>query len=191
MYFESNIDNDEYIMINIHELLPLAEMIQQNYNDSIEISKEVYNIFNQLHKEVLVNNFGHISHIAIRKDSLLGQFLIKNTDFNKIYNKDLIVSYEKVCNAYLVATYENNCKMANKISIFLKGQIEGTKQELINKENQNSEEVVNYILKNDNFKLYIEKMNGEYKPKEYIVYENEIFSKKILSKEKQKIKKKA
>lgn len=179
--FKSNKDNDEYIMIDVLTGIGVLLANRDKYLVSDDVFNEISDIYftafdREVRKELKWNDIGTI---ALRKDSLLGQYLINNADDVKIQNMDLYISYEKVVNALNIAMFENDCKISNKILPLFKEQISGIKDEL---ETYCSRNVIEYILKNNDFKTYIEKYNGEYKPDEYIVYEEgEIFRKDLVN----------
>ena len=179
--FRTNIDNDEYITINKNDLLLLV-VVEEN---PIEIRNEANAIFSETLGFQKNNRVPYISEIELRKDSLIGKFLLENGMSDKIRNEDLYVYYEDVVNAFNIATFENN-SIFHILSRLFKKREEGSTIELSNKYGT---EVINYISNNKDFNTYLKKIDGTYQTKEYIVYEDgEFYKKALLSKEKQKIK---
>lgn len=182
--FKSIRDNNDYLMIGVKTDLALFLLEAESIPD--EIYKEINKIYISCFEFEKENNF-NVNHIAIRKDSLIGQFLIKNADSDKILNEDLYIYYDDVVNAINVALFENNNEMVKDILPLFRNQIEGNK---INLQKQYSETVLNYISKNNNFDQFLNELNGYccYNEKDYIVYENGKYEKKPLNKSNSKIK---
>jgi len=135
--------------------------------------EDIYSKIFQYEKE---NNTGYITEIAIFKTTILGRFLLENTDMTHIIDENQEVTYEKVVNAFNIAIFENNM-IAEEILPLFQGQVNGTKEELTQ---IYSEEIVTYILENPSFELYLEKQNGMDARATYVVYENGEYKEKTL-----------
>ena len=179
--FRTNIDNNEYINIDSFDLIQII------------ISKEIPNNIREYANDIDVgllhferaNKLEYVSEIVLKKDSLLGKYLLDNQNVDYIRNDDLYIYSEDIINSVSIALFEEN-EMFDALNKVFRKMKEGTTLDLSKKYGS---EVINYISNNKDIKVYIEKLKGTYKPKEYIVYEDGEFSKKILlSKEKQKIK---
>lgn len=179
--FRTNIDNDEYITINKSDLMILVVME--------ETPQEIKDLANDIFVETLDfqknNRVPYITEIELRKDSLMGKYLLENGISKKIRNDDLYVYYNDVINSYNIASFERNSVM-HLLLCMLRERVEGY---TFNLSKKFGSDVINYISNNKNFNVYLEKLDGKYKPKEYIVYEDGEFSKKVLkTNQKQKIK---
>ncbi len=181
VFFKTNIDNDEYITIDKTYLLQLVVSDKRPKN----IRDEANNIFAEALAYQKTNRVTYISEIQIKKDSLLGKYLLENGMSNEIINEDLYVYYEDVVNAFNIAIFENN-SVSHILSRLFKEREEGSTIELSKKYGT---EVIDYIANNKDFEIYLKKIDGIYEPEEYIVYEDGEFSKKtLLTNKKQKIK---
>ena len=179
--FRTNVDNDEYITINKSDLMLIVVMDEN--------PQEIKDIANDIFCETLIfqknNRVPYISEIEIKKDSLLGRYLLENSMTKKIRNEDLYIYYSDVVNAFNIASFENNKIMHILLGMFRR-RIEGSTLDL---SDIYGAELIEYISNHKDFNMYLEKLDGTYKTKEYIVYEDGEFSKKtLLSKEKQKVK---
>lgn len=168
--FKTVKDNEEYIIFNGKKGL---EYLIKDDQIKEKIKVVASSIYFDTFKYENENKIPSISEIAIRVDSVIGIFLMEN---DLIYSENLIVSYNKIINAFNIAIFENNPIVKSILPLF-KNQISGKKDELIG---TYSSEVIEYILNNDDFNYYIERLNRTYQPKEYIVYENGEFTKRIL-----------
>ena len=179
--FRTNIDNDEYITIDKTNLMMLVVMD--------ETPQEIKDVANDIFVETLYfqknNRITYISEVELRKDSLMGKYLLENGMSKKIRNDDLYIYYKDVINAYNIASFERNSVM-HLLLCMLRERVEGYTFDLSKKFGN---DVIDYISNNKDFNVYLEKLDGTYKTKEYIVYEDGEFSKKtLLTKQKQKIK---
>lgn len=178
--FKTNKDNDNYIVITRFELI-LMTGIQ---DIPLEIRNEALDVFSKMIK--IEHSIGTIKEIALSKEERLTNFLL-STNLESIRNEDNIVTYNKVINAFNIATFEKN-PISDAILFLFRGQVKGKKEELTK---LYGKEVIEYILENDDFEKYLKKVNGEYTPNEYLVYENQKFVKKVLeqsiNKQKEKI----
>lgn len=179
--FRTNVDNDEYVTIDKTNLMMLVVMD--------ETPQEIKDIANDIFVETLVfqknNRITYISEVELKKDSLIGQYLLQNGMTKKIRNDDLYIYYKDVINAYNIASFENN-KIMHLLLCMLRERVEGN---TLNLSKKYGKDAVDYISNNKDFNVYLEKLDGTYKTKEYIVYEDGEFSKKVLkTNQKQKIK---
>lgn len=175
MFFKSNKDNNEYLVINHYLVTDLF-----NSKEKLVIPEEVYQEVRDIYEYDSFN-------CNIKKDSLLGQFLISHSNATDIINDDFYISYNKVINALNIALFRDDYKMTNKIMPLFKDQIYGTKEDL---QLLYPENVLDYILENDDFSTYLEKENDTYKEQPCVVYENGKFTTKLLNNSRQKVKKK-
>lgn len=179
--FKTNIDNNEYITIARYYLTFISAT--KEYPE--DIKNKALEIFSDSLSFERKNKLTYTNEITIHKNSLLATFLLENTNNNVIRNDDLYVYYEDIINAFNIAAFENN-QIMHLLLGMLRKRVEGNALELSKKYGN---EVIEYISNNKDFKVYLEKLDGTYKPKEYIVYEEGEFSKRTLAtKEKQKIK---
>lgn len=183
MHYRSVEENKDYMLVDVK--FGIAYMTGKD-----DIEKDVYSelqsIYFKLFQFEKENNIGYNKEsIAIRKDSLVGQYILSHSEL--WINDDEQVTYDKVVNAYNVATFEDNTKMANKILPLFKGRVSGSRDEL---GDVCSLFVLDYILSNGDFKEYLKKKDGtvENQEKHYIVYEDGEYSRRILDSEKGKAK---
>ena len=186
--FESNKDNGDYLMVKPWELacFDMGEEVYASDFVKQKINKLYYTIFPKYSTTPTIS-FNKDTTIAIRKDSVIGNWLIDNENHFDLYNKDLDISYVKVVNALNIAIFSDNRKMANKIMPLFINQISGIKNKL---SNEYCEEAINYIIENDDFDTFLLKFNGDYEEKKVVVYEDGELSHRILSQIGQKVKKK-
>lgn len=183
--FNRNFYDDNYLMIDVKSDL-CSFVTDENLNIPCDVKKEamfIYSDWFSYEENLMYEKEKIINHkIAIRCDSNLGGYLLSNFDNVNIINDDLNVSYEKVVSALDIAIFEDKCKLVNKIMPLFKGRVSGFKSELIGKYD---EAVLDYILNNPDYKMYLEKM--DYECKEFIVYEDGFYSKKTLGKTNNKV----
>lgn len=171
--FKTHIDNKDYLLFD--GIITLSCLMADDEIPN-NIKNIAGNIFSNIFEYENKNRFEHISDIAIRKDSILGKFLIEKATEFKFCNEDLVVYYEKVVNAFNIAVYENN-DIAKEILPLFRNKVSGIKEPL---QKEYGFEIIEYILNNDDFYYYLKVTEGEYHPQEYFVYENGTISKKIL-----------
>lgn len=169
-------DNSDYLELHEHDIfyLPLkyaSKEVEEDKNNLISKIKE--------YRKTYKTNF----KCAVRKDSILGNYIISMPS-DDVYNYDEMITYEKLTNALNIAIFENNPIYLELIELFRK-QIVGPKKIVAFEYGLN---IVNYILKNYDFKSYLKKMNGIYEPDKYLVYENDELSlRTLLVNDKQKV----
>lgn len=159
-------EDDEYILVDVKVSLGMAVMCQ---DISYEIKSKMGKIYSSLFEFEKENKCGYVSNVLLRKNSEVGQYITSHSDM--FLDDSKYISYEKIVNAFNVAVYEDNAKMSNKIMPLFKGMVSGDKKELLEQE-QAKENVLDYILINDNFYEYLEKQNGEQVIKNYLVYDD-------------------
>ena len=144
--------SEEYIILeDVMNLLELDQLISKSIYDPIFV--ETLNIGSFL-LEYNHSNEEQVKTIALKKNHILAEWIIQNTDGKTIINNGPYISYHNVINALLATIFENNDKMANKVTALFLKRISGSKKDLMAK--NNSEEVLNYIIDHFNFKVYSE-----------------------------------
>lgn len=189
MKYKTNQDNNDYLMVNVK--YDFAYLL---VSDNLNIPTDVYNEINKIYtnsfdRNVLDNlNMSHFpDKVAILKNSLVGEYLINNSDNINIINLDNYISYCDVVNAFNISVYEDDCKMSNKILYLFKNRKYGFIEEL---KKEYCSDVIDYIAENRDFDTYLEKKYNAYYPGEYVIYEEDKFVCKNLNiKEKVKVKK--
>ena len=159
--FRTNIDNDEYITIDKTNLMMLVVMD--------ETPQEIKDVANDIFVETLYfqknNRITYISEVELRKDSLMGKYLLENGISKKIRNDDLYVYYNDVINSYNIASFERNSVM-HLLLCMLRERVEGYTFDLSKKFGN---DVIDYISNNKDFNVYLEKLDGTYKTKELLM----------------------
>ena len=118
------------------------------------------------YKMELVSNY-EFKDLAIRKNSDLGRYIVKNTLLFK--NLDNEISYRDVVNAFNTALIEENPYLAILRDCVTSENYESTNE--IKK--YLPEEIIKYIKDNRDFFRYIDIKNGTYETKDYLVYEDD------------------
>ena len=113
---------------------------------------------------------------AIRKDSILGYYIL-NLPSDKVYNYDNIITFEKITNALNIAIFENNPIYIKLIELF-RSQVTASKDII---EYKYGLDVLNYIIENNDFKSYLQKVNGTYESTKYLVYETGELIEQVIS----------
>ena len=140
------VDNNEYIEINKFDIFVLANTIKNK-----DIEKENQQLLSKVLEYEKLNN-KYLEKIDIRKDSLLGNYIL-NLPEDKVTNFDDIITFEKITNALNVAVFEND-PIAKKLIVPFMKQACNKKDVMID---EYGEEVVNYIISNSNFNMHIQK----------------------------------
>lgn len=91
--YKTHPDNDNYILIGIRTNI---SMLLYSYNIPPKIEEELQEIYYGSLK--YLNNSDFTGDIAIRKDSLLGEYILTEYDYG---NEDLNITHEKIRNALL------------------------------------------------------------------------------------------
>lgn len=171
-------ENKDYILVGVRfELLTLALQFHE-----LKIHPEIVKIIFDMHHKLFEferQEKKYIDYVAIRKDSLIGNYLITHTDGNHVINESRYIDFKKVTDAFNIATLEDNDKMVDLLLPLFKNRENGTFEEL---EKRYSEELLNYILEHDSLKEYLNEMDGieSFREKEYIIFENGEYSKRVL-----------
>lgn len=183
MHYRSVKENDDYILVDVK--FDIASMTLKE-----DMEKDVYSEFQSIYYKLFLfereNDSGYIKEpIALRKDGLVGEYILSHPEIWS--NDDINITYDKVVNAYLIASHSQNLKMANKIEPLFIRRIYGSRDEL---GNICSLTVLDYIVDNGDFKEYLKELDGKVDNgvKEYIVYEDGEYFKKVLVPEKEKMK---
>lgn len=159
--FYTNKENDNYLMIEKQDLYLILGMdINENlYNEVISMIRATKD-YSRNHKNV------YVEEIGVSKENIVAKFLSNNT--TNIINYDLEVDISKIENALCISIYEKN-PISNEIISLFRNQVCGNKNVLSKEYN---EDVINYILSNDDFNYYVKNLKGKYNPKFYVIYEN-------------------
>lgn len=163
----SNKDNDDYLMIDIRG--DFGNLIMEDIPQNIQ--KEIRQAFLDFFQYQKENESKVLETVALRKDSVLGQFILSSSDL--FFNDDNYISYEKVVNAYNIAVFENDDKMANKILPLFKNRMSGMKEEF----SDFPEKVISYISRNADFYHHLKSKDNIF---QYLVYEDGIYQRKNL-----------
>ncbi len=199
--FRIDKETSNYIVMDRHGLLYLGLKGKNLPNDAYQ---EVSNMINGLvpfeysAKENLEQiGSSYLSSFKIRKDSVIGKYLIENAGYNEIINKSEFIHYSDIVNALNIALFDGEDKTSNKIFPLFKERIFGSKKELLKKF---PEWVLDYILENKDFEKHLKKIDsikelGSEEPIQeenaYVVYEDGEWSIKNLEEEYKRISKKA
>lgn len=167
--FYTNKENENYLNFSNIDLYML--MVR---NTPKSIQNEVSKILSAALKYEKKNKCS-IGEMTISKDSVLGSYVVQLNDKN-IFS-DLIVTHKDITNAFNISVFEDN-PIQKEIFPLFKNQISGDVKTL---SKQYDENVISYIMKNNDFEYYLKVINGTYKPNEYRVYENGDFNNKKLS----------
>lgn len=169
-------ENKEYILVDIKEIV--KSEFEKNLDS--DILKEGVNILNkQMQYDIDHLNKEEIKEIAVRKDSKIGRYVLENGR-----NKAHYISHKAVTNAYLISVAQNEEKLSNKLMHLFKGRVEGWYDELTNVPAR----ILEYITDNNDYELYLSKLDGNYHRK-YYIYENDTIENKELSSVKKYMKK--
>ena len=166
--FYTNKENDGYLNFSNFALYVLGVKKIPN-----EVSKELGLIHTKIREYEKKNNWS-IGEMTISKDSVLGRYVVESND-SYIFD-DIDITYKKIVSAFNIAVFEDN-PISKDIYPLFKHQISGDLKSLSEKYDEN---VINYILNNNDFEYYLNIINGKYEPLEYKVFENGDFIKKQL-----------
>lgn len=176
MIYEQIRENDEYVLICREVLYYLGQ------DANSEIIKELKRAIKSISDcEENAKSYGlHIHHLAIKKDSTIGEYLLE-----KCKDKDNYITHKHIASALLVAIAEDNVKLSNKIMSLFKSKISGEYREL----SENIPEyLLEYIKENNDYDRYLEEVRNV-SDKEYYVYEDGEIERKSLSLGKVEVKK--
>ncbi len=187
IYYKNVPENHDYILINVkHDLLYLIRegIPNEIYSELQSIYYGLLQFEQQLQRYISED-------IAIRKDSLIGSFILLN---KRTFIPEDEITYKKVVNAYNIAVFKEDNHMANKILPLFKERVSGSIEEL---SKIYSSDILLNILENENFEEYLKMLDGKKdktvenkKEKEYVIYENGGYTKRKLGdiKEEYKVK---
>ena len=89
----------------------------------------------------------------MRKDSIIGKYLLSCQDEQRILNTSKYIDYTKVVNAFNISIYSNDLERSKLIYPLFINKVEGTHQTL---SNEYDLDTIDYILANSSFKSYLE-----------------------------------
>ena len=181
MIFHEIKENPNYILVEVkHELLTLILRLNEKGID-LKVLKEMRFIHEKLFEfEEQVGYY--LDYAAIRKDSIVGEYLINHIDGRDIINESLLISLKKITNALRVALLEKNQEMFYFLFPLFKNIECGIYDDL---KKYYSEDALNYILEHDSFQEYLQNNNG--KNKQYVVYEDGKYFKNLSNNKVKKI----
>lgn len=160
--YKTHPDNEEYLVIGIKTNISMLLF-------SGEVPKVIEEELEKIYYGSLIylNDSNFNGDVTIKKDCMLGEYIL--TEY-KNGNEDLNITHEKIRDALNIAMFEGN-EIFNLIFPLFKNLESGRFNELQEKYDK---DVLNYILKRNNFKLYIDKLTEKYKGKEELVYDNDL-----------------
>lgn len=150
--------DNNYLVIRRTDLVMTIVFEEKSNNEISQVASE---ILSKLLNYEFENKVRLTGAIAIRKDSILGQFLLNNSDRTKYINRDLLIAYEDITNALNIAIFENN-EIYNEIIPLFRNREQDYYDELSKKY---SEDVLNFVINNRNFGRYLSKEDGEHETK--------------------------
>lgn len=152
MIFHETKENPNYILVEVkHELLTLILRLNEKEID-LKVLKEMRFIHEKLFEfEEQVGYY--LDYAAIRKDSIVGEYLINHIDGRDIINESLLISLKKITNALRVALFENNEEMVHSLFSMINHRKVGTYNQL---KKYYSEGTLKYILEHDSFQEYLQ-----------------------------------
>ncbi len=130
-----------------------------------------------------------VYEFKIRKDSVLGRYLVENDGKNGIADYTDYISYHSVCEAYLISSFQNDAKMTNKLLTLLQQQCSGFKEELL-KDFPRYEEALDFILENNDFEKYRIQVNhqeGKNSEEPFVAFEDGEWTIKTFGEEQKRI----
>ena len=173
-------EDEMYIVIN-----PVEGIGSILHDYSIE--KDVYILFQSMHYGLFMyensNGLKNTKEVLISKFSDIGKYIITHPE--RFENDDLNVTYKKVVNAFNISVFTDDKEMEEKILPLFKNRVEGNKKDLVKYVDINT---LNYILKNKSFDEYLKKLDDKSDFKEYVVFEDGIYTSKKIEKVKMMIK---
>ncbi len=145
------------------------------------VLKEMRNMYERLFEyEEQVGEY--LNYVAIKKDSIIGHYLITHVDNKIIINEYLFIDQKKIINAIDIALLEKNQEMFYFLFPLFKNIECGIYDDL---KKYYSEDALNYILEHDSFQEYLQNNNG--KNKQYVVYEDGKYFKNLSNNKVKKI----
>ena len=111
-----------------------------------------------------------ITKLVIRKDSIIGEYLLSCKDEDRVLNSSKYIDYDKVINAFNVSIFSSDLEMSKSIYPLFMNKVEGTYQNLSNKYDFNT---IDYIIANPSFKAYLDGDKSLEGTTYHVVYEDE------------------
>ena len=176
--YKTHPDNNNYILIGIRTNI---SMLLYSYNIPPKIEEQLEEIYYGSLK--YLNNSDFTGDIAIRKDSLLGEYILTEYDYG---NEDLNITHEKIRNALDIAMFEED-EISSLIFPLFKNLEGGRIDKLKEKYDEN---ILDYIAKRNDFKLYIDKLTGTYQGRVDLIYDNGLIKKNLYEESKKENKQK-
>ena len=93
-----------------------------------------------------------ITKLAVRKNSIIGKYLLSCQDEQRVLNASKYIDYIKVVNAFNISIYSNDLERSKLIYPLFINKVEGTHQTL---SNEYALATIDYILANSSFKSYL------------------------------------
>lgn len=159
-------------------------------NSSLEnVEKEVLQEF--VKQDLALLNYSKtvgrgITKLTVRKDSIIGRYLLSCQDEQRVLNTSKYIDYDKIVNAFNVAIFSNDLETSKLIYPLFINKEEGTYKTLSDKYDLTT---INYILDNPSFKAYLERDDSTLETKYRVVYEDDrCFLKELKPKNKTLVK---
>ena len=167
--FYTNKENEDYLNFSTYILYML--MVKETTPKKVlkEVS-EIHSLARKYEKE----NKCSIGEMTISKNSILGRYIVESNDSS--ISRDSSITHKDITNAFNISIFEGN-PISKELFPLFKNQISGNVKTLSKQYNEN---IINYIMNNNDFEYYLEVINGTYIPYEYRVYENGEFNRKKL-----------
>lgn len=143
-------------------------------NSSLEnVEKEVLKEF--VKQDLALLNYSKtvgkgITKLAVRKDSIIGKYLLSCQDEKRVLNASKYIDYDKIVNAFNISIFSSNLEMSKSIYPLFMNKVEGTYQNLSNKYDFNT---IDYIIANPSFKDYLDGDKSLEGATYHVVYEDE------------------
>ena len=140
--------NDEYLEYDC--LKDTSELVSQL--NGKDIDKTVLQEF--IKQDIALFDYSKkirksITKLVIRKDSIIGEYLLSCKVEDRVLNSSKYIDYDKVVNAFNVSIFSSNLEMSKSIYPLFMNKVEGTYQNLSNKYDFNT---IDYIIANPSFK---------------------------------------
>lgn len=163
--------NNDYIMMSKLNLISAT----LDFDIPSDIRDEAMNILLLLSTYEKEEKCAPIKEVAINKNEGIGKFL-SSCELEEVRNLDFEINYEDIVNAFNIAAFEGSSLLSDIYKMFLNQEF-GLIEDLTKKY---GEEVVSYVLINNDFDMYMKKLNGIYSPEQFYTYENDKIVKRNL-----------
>lgn len=143
-------------------------------NSSLEnVEKEVLKEF--VKQDLALLNYSKtvgkgITKLAVRKDSIIGKYLLSCQDEQRVLNASKYIDYDKIVNAFNIAIFSSDLETSKLIYPLFINKEEGTYKTLSDKYDLTT---LNYILDNPSFKTYLKRDDSTSETKYRVVYEDD------------------